>query len=297
MACCILTAVIMNRLIKACDAFDLQFLHIRYNDDEDSCAPIQTEKPTTLGTCRISIGGMTCGACVSSITKELEDIGGVFRANVSLALGRASVSFEPESVNPDQLLNAIKDAGYDANLGERTSEETIQRLRQSHELECLRIAISSASICATIILTLEYMTLWLSKKEPSGPIWVIVKMTLLFLAFKAQLWDAWSIHAQAWFRKRKHVATMETLLSLSLLLSLCLSLLNSVLKVSSSAFRYASSGSFLTVVILAGKYLEAVLRRESNSNLAALYELQAEKELYTFAQKNVSTKSILPYNY
>lgn len=229
MACCILTAVIMNRLIKACDTFDLRFLQIRYNDDEDSCAPMQNEKPTTHGTCRISIGGMTCGACVSSITKELESLKGVFRANVSLALGRANVSFEPASINTDQLLNAVREVGFDATLGERTSEETIERLRQSHELERLRTAISSASICATIVLTLEYTASWLVIREASAFTCFGVTISLLSLAFKAQIWDAWSIHAQAWSKKSRHVASMDTLLSLSLLLSFFLSLLHSAL--------------------------------------------------------------------
>ncbi|KAF2034806.1 hypothetical protein EK21DRAFT_55193 [Setomelanomma holmii] len=43
---------------------------------------------------------------------------------------------------------------------------------------------------------------------------------------------------------------------------------------------YALTCSLLAVVILAGRYMEIVLRRESNSHLSALYEIQTEKEKY-----------------
>lgn len=289
MACCILTALVMNRLIKACDALDFRLFQIKYNDDQDgSCPPIDSEEKSTFTMCRISIGGMTCGACVSSITKELENLNGVFRASVSLALGRANVSHDPALASPNQLLKAISEVGYEATIGERSTDETIERLRQSHELEHLRGAISSASVCATIILALENVGLLPTFGSPSLLVHCMQDLLLLCLAFRVQIWDAWSIHVQAWGGKGKHTATMDTLLSMSLLLGLFLTTLQSFVQVAPDARYYASSGSFLAVVILAGKYLEAVLRKEGNSNLAALYELQAEKETYRFSQSNVS---------
>ncbi|KAH7359672.1 E1-E2 ATPase-domain-containing protein [Pyrenochaeta sp. MPI-SDFR-AT-0127] len=295
MACCVLTAVIMNRLIKACDTFDFRFFQIKYNDDEEggSCAPMEREEKTDFRTSRISIGGMTCGACVSSITKELESLDGVFRASVSLALGRASISYDPMLTDTQRLLEAIRGVGYDASLGERSVDETIERLRQSHELEHLRVAISSASVCASIILALEYLGALSFFNRSSLISTASIPWILLGLAFRVQVWDAWAIHSRAWGGQSKQTATMDTLLSLSLLVGLCLSTLHVVFRNSPGTDHYASSGSFLTVVILAGKYLEAVLRRESNSNLAALYELQAEKEVYRFSQSKVAVPASL----
>ena len=279
----------MNRLIKACDAFDFRVFQIKYNDDEEeSCAPIESEEVKAFEMCRISIGGMTCSACVSSITKELEGIEGVFRASVSLALGRASVSYDLAATSSEQLLKVIREAGYEATLGERSVEETIERLRQSHELEHLRVAISSASICATIILALEYIMLLPGVGILSLLLPRIHNLVLLALAFRVQIWDAWSVHSRAWSGTSKYNATMDSLLSMSLLLGLFLTTMHSFLQSSPDARYYASSGSFLTVVILTGKYLEAVLRKEGNSNLVALYELQAEKETYRFSQSKVS---------
>jgi Cu+-exporting ATPase len=294
MACCILTAFVMNRLIKACDTFDFRFLQIKYNDDEgDACAPAEKEEKTTSETCRISIGGMTCGACVSSVTKHLESVEGVFRASVSLALGRATVSYDTVLTIPDQILKAIRDAGYDADLSSKSVEEIIERLRQNHELRDLRAAISSASVCSMLIIGLDYVPSFTLMSMSSTVSWRLLAWISLLLASRVQIWDAWSIHSRAWAKRGKREATMDTLLSLSLLLGLGLPFLQAMVGNSQDTYTYASSGSFLTIVILAGKYLEAVLKRESNSNLATLYELQTERDTYRLTGSTITVSASL----
>ena len=284
----------MNRIITACDAFDLHFLEIRYNDAEDSCAPAQIQGLTESETCRISIDGMTCGACSAAITKELESVNGVFRASVSLALGRATISYDTRLTTTNHLLQAIQDAGYDGTVGERSSHETIERLRQSDQLRSLRGTISSASLCAMVILALEYMPLFSPKGTLLATQYNIVSWIILLLATRVQLWDAWSIHARAWSGQSRVAATMDTLLSLSLILGLGLAILQTSFgSFGASAQSYASSGSFLTVVILGGKYLEAVLQRESNMHLIALYEIQTEKEKYQLLESTIAVPASL----
>ena len=64
---------------------------------------------------RIHIEGMTCGHCVARVTKALESVDGVNRAKVKMSAGEAVVSLEKD-VNPSILLNAIKEAGYNASM-------------------------------------------------------------------------------------------------------------------------------------------------------------------------------------
>lgn len=80
---------------------------------------------------------------------------------------------------------------------------------------------------------------------------------------------------------------MDNLLSLSLALGLGLVILQGILGQERSSIAYASSGSFLTIVFLAGRYLEGVLKRESHRNLVALCELQVEKEKYQIIHSKV----------
>lgn len=66
-----------------------------------------------METAVLKIDGMTCGGCVKSVTRVLQDVPGVHDANVSLDPGEANVSFDPAKANLVQLKKAIEDAGYE----------------------------------------------------------------------------------------------------------------------------------------------------------------------------------------
>ncbi len=60
---------------------------------------------------RIKVTGMTCNHCVGAVTRALEGVPGVERAEVSLETGQALVEGDAEI---SLLLNAIKEEGYEA---------------------------------------------------------------------------------------------------------------------------------------------------------------------------------------
>ena len=61
----------------------------------------------------LPVAGMTCASCAAHIEKALLDVPGVAQANVNLATERATVRFVNGNVEPDLLVNAVRDAGYD----------------------------------------------------------------------------------------------------------------------------------------------------------------------------------------
>ncbi len=64
----------------------------------------------------IAIEGMTCGSCVSAITKALKDLPGVQAASVDLKTKRAQVRHQPDKVTLDTLVATINKLGYKANV-------------------------------------------------------------------------------------------------------------------------------------------------------------------------------------
>lgn len=62
----------------------------------------------------IKIGGMSCQGCVKNITGVLSGLAGVASAEVSLEAAQATVAFDPATVSRAALLDAIEDAGFDA---------------------------------------------------------------------------------------------------------------------------------------------------------------------------------------
>lgn len=62
----------------------------------------------------LKIGGMTCDGCVANVEKILRGIDGVERADVSLDEGLARVRFDAQRTSVAELVDAVEDAGFDA---------------------------------------------------------------------------------------------------------------------------------------------------------------------------------------
>jgi P-type Cu+ transporter len=60
--------------------------------------------------------GMTCASCQHHVEEALRDTPGVEQARVDLMAHRASIVFDPALAAPEQLVAAIRSAGYDAVL-------------------------------------------------------------------------------------------------------------------------------------------------------------------------------------
>ena len=67
-----------------------------------------------MATITLNIDGMTCGGCVKSVTKVLNDLDGVRSATVSLENKNAQVEFDESKIQIAQLMEAVEDAGFDA---------------------------------------------------------------------------------------------------------------------------------------------------------------------------------------
>ncbi|MEV7014091.1 heavy-metal-associated domain-containing protein [Streptosporangium sp. NPDC051022] len=67
----------------------------------------QTE---TTGASVYTVGGMTCGHCVSSVSAEIGKVDGVTGVSVDLAGGRVTVS--GEGLSDEEIRAAVERAGY-----------------------------------------------------------------------------------------------------------------------------------------------------------------------------------------
>lgn len=64
------------------------------------------------GKITLAVEGMTCAACSTRLERVLRKVDGVAEAEVSLAAERATVSFDPERVDVEDLTRAIDGAGF-----------------------------------------------------------------------------------------------------------------------------------------------------------------------------------------
>ncbi len=59
----------------------------------------------------LKVTGMTCGHCVAAVTKALENVSGVEKADVSLEQGQAVITGDADTA---AMIAAIKEEGYGA---------------------------------------------------------------------------------------------------------------------------------------------------------------------------------------
>ena len=61
----------------------------------------------------LPITGMTCTACANRIEKQLKKQPGVQSASVNFATSKATINYDPSTTGVSDLINTVKDVGYD----------------------------------------------------------------------------------------------------------------------------------------------------------------------------------------
>ncbi len=73
---------------------------------------MKSNKSRSSKTIELSIEGMSCGNCETTIKKSVEKLDGVKAATVDHVLGKAIVTYEPRKTDERKIASAIDSAGY-----------------------------------------------------------------------------------------------------------------------------------------------------------------------------------------
>lgn len=155
---------------------------------------------------RLSIAGMSCAGCVSSVEKSLLAVDGVDEAVVNLGERTANVTGE---VSSDTLIAAVKQAGYNAaelkSLADESQKEALE-LREYHRL--WKRAISAGVV--GILLFATGMGGFLPGIEQSQITWMVISfITLLVLVLVGG-----HFFRGAWTALKSGRGNMDTLIAL-----------------------------------------------------------------------------------
>jgi P-type Cu+ transporter len=230
----------------------------------------------------LPIEGMTCSSCAGRVERGLNRLEGV-EATVNLATERATVSFDPARIAPEDLVGAVEEVGYAALLpapiwgeGEAADFDPTEDLRR----RLIFAAVLSLPVLAmAMIEPLQFEDWqWLS----------------LQLATPVVLWAGWPFHRAAWQNLKHGAATMDTLISLGTLAALGWSLYalffgDAGMPGMKMPFElvaergagveeiYLEVAAVVTAFILAGRYFEARAKRRAGAALEALLDLGAKE--------------------
>ncbi|WP_024587499.1 heavy metal translocating P-type ATPase [Aliihoeflea sp. 2WW] len=218
----------------------------------------------------LDISGMTCAACSARVEKTLARVPGVTRANVNLAMERASVETGTD-VAVDALIAAVSKAGYEARLrrddlaAQRLADERRDAERRADERQTLlRLVVSALLTIPLVIGMLPMMT-------GTGHAW-FGPWTQTLLATGVMAVAAPRFVREALAALRGGSANMAVLVVLGTGVAYAYSLVLVLLGETHAHLHYEAAAVILTL-ITAGKYLEARAKRSTSSALTALGRL------------------------
>ena len=228
----------------------------------------------------LAISGMTCASCAARIEKKLNRLDGV-SAVVNLATETAHVTF-PAAVRPEDLISAVERAGYTAALAVPAEAGIPAEHEGAEEAGRLRRLLVSLALALPVV-ALAMIPAWQFRYWQ----WVA-----LALATPVVIWGAWPFHRAALAGARHGVASMDTLISVSVAAAYLWSLYALVFGEAGRAgarmsFAWLAPGSGadatylevasgVTALVLLGRYFEARAKRRSGAALRALLSLGAK---------------------
>ena len=215
------------------------------------------------------VQGLGCASCVARVQGAISACEGVQACNVNLASNSAQVDFDPQVVTPADIRKAVQDAGYDLILTEGDeAEEEADRLQEDYyrSLKC--------DAAAAVILALLIMLLGMGFGDFPGKGFV-----LWALATPAVFWCGRRFLQVAWKQARHGSANMDTLVSLSILISYGFSIFNLLFPQvwtgrGLQPHLYFESSAMIVAFILLGRVLEARAKHGTTASIRALAGLQ-----------------------
>src|SRR5215208_6335449 len=246
--------------------------------DDTQAPPAAPPAPAVEGerTIRIPVSGMTCAACQARVQRTLQRQPGVVDAGVNLMMHDATVRYVPETVTPEQLVAAIRDTGYGAELPpavEDAFEEQAARDRAQAEefAELKRKAIVSGAIGAVAM----FAPMVLMAVVPHRAL----ELALLALTVLVMTWAGRHFYTRAWAAFRHHSADMNTLIAIGTGAAFVYSLVATVapgffLQRGVAPDVYYEAVIVIIALILTGNAFEARAKTATSAALRALAGLQ-----------------------
>lgn len=256
----------------------------------------------------VDIQGMTCASCVGRVERKLRKIPGVDPA-VNLPLESARV-IVPEGVSDEQIVETINNAGYTAHLkngphaGAGTNASASGGGNQ-HSTPSMNGGFTDRIIYAAILgVPIFLISMFPSFQFPNWG-WVVAVLTA-----PVAFWCAAPFHRAALINARHGSSTMDTLVSLGVVVAYFYSLAQLLMNPALTAHAHHAGGSFwsmftgnhaplyfdsasmVTLFLLIGRAIEHRTRNRSSEALRTLLSMGAKEATLLRTDKQGVTKQV-----
>lgn len=225
----------------------------------------------------LSIDGMTCASCVARVEKALKKVPRVQQANVNLATEQAWVEADT-TVSADKLIQAIRKAGYDAQL--QTTTTTEQADQKASEQQQLKRDLLISLMLAIPVFVLEMGShlipafhMWVMHQIGQMPSWLLqFVLTTLVLLFPGRRFYQKGIPALLRF-----APDMNSLVAVGTLAAYSFSVVATFmpqLLPEGTVNVYFEAAAVIVSLILLGRYFEAKAKGRTSQAIQHLIGMQ-----------------------
>ncbi|MEJ5349802.1 MAG: heavy metal translocating P-type ATPase [Desulfosoma sp.] len=225
----------------------------------------------------VSIGGMSCAACVRRVENVLRDLPGVSSVSVNLASGKAVLVHEEGLLDPKAIERVLTEAGYES-LGivkEGRRDEAGEARRRAEEDDLKRRVVVGCVLSGLIMILSMGTHVPGLDRIPSS----MLDTLLIVLTTPAVFWVGSRFFEGAWKALRQKTSDMNTLVAVGALSAY----IYSVAAVFFPSF-FARSGlhphvyfdgaAMIVALVLLGRFLEARARGKTSMAIQRLLELR-----------------------
>jgi Cu+-exporting ATPase len=232
----------------------------------------------------LKLRGMSCASCANNIEEAIRSVPGVEACSVNFGAEQATIQYNPQQTNLEEIQQAIEEAGYFAYplqeqemMSAQTDAE--QEARQAESRKLKRRLILGGVI--TIILVIGGLPMMTGVHMPWIPAWLHHPLFQLVLTAPIQFWSGESFYQGAWKAFKRHTATMDTLVALGTSAAFFYSLFPTFfpgffLNQGLSPDVYYEISAVVITLILLGRLLENRAKGQTSEAIRKLMGLQAK---------------------
>jgi Cu+-exporting ATPase len=224
-------------------------------------------------TIQLQLSGMSCAGCAKSIEKALGGVHGVTAVNVNFANEVAAV--EGDKLNSEQLVKAVKDAGYDASVidHQQPEDDGRERAQQVQFYKFIAAAILSLPLLYTMVGHFSWT------QGIYVPEWLMNPWVQMALATPVQFIIGWQFYKGSYTALRGGAANMDVLVALGTSAAYFYSVYLAASLGDHAAHQglYFETSAVLITLILLGKWFEARAKGRSSAAIKQLLNLQPKQ--------------------
>lgn len=216
----------------------------------------------------IAVLGMMCAGCAGNVERKLRSMDGVAAADVNLPARTVLVEYDPQTVTPERMKEALGTIGYDMVIENDRNVEAIER--RAYTVLRRKVAVSWVLAVLTMAICMD----WIHVGGHD-----VANQTMLILAVVNMLYCGRQFYVSAWRQLLHASANMDTLVAMSTGISFAFSVFNTFWGESFWGnhgigwHTYYDAAVMIITFVLTGRLLEERAKRGTASAIRSLMGL------------------------